>query len=127
MVGELIMQITYADALSKEEANDLINKNEESVRITAVAINKIYLVNIIPMRTFISRLIILRNHLRPISQVHPCLGTRCRVPTVGWLCEGLKQQHSQWTLGEGPQGYRGLISLYLNCSQVLVGLWDSSS
>jgi len=50
-IGELIVRITYADALTKEEANDLMKKNEESVRLTTEAAAKIYLVNLIPMRT----------------------------------------------------------------------------
>jgi len=95
-----------------EEANDLINKNEEAVALTTEALTKIYLVNIIPMRTFISRPIKPRIHLCPISQVCPCLGSRCRVPAVGCPCEGFRLQNSQWPLGEGPQGSRGLISLH---------------
>jgi hypothetical protein len=48
-VGELVTRITYADALSGEEANDLIKRNEEAVRLTTEAVTKVYLVNIIPM------------------------------------------------------------------------------
>jgi hypothetical protein len=52
-VGKLIVRITYADALSKKEASDLIKQNEETVRLTAEAVAKVYLVNIIPLRTSI--------------------------------------------------------------------------
>ena len=53
----MIVRIAYADALTKEEANDLIMKNEESARLTSKASAKIYLVNFIPMRTLMSSLL----------------------------------------------------------------------
>ena len=62
-IGELIVRIAYADALTKEEANDLVRKNEESVRLTAGAFSRIYLVNFIPMRTLMSVLTKLPNYI----------------------------------------------------------------
>ena len=53
----MIVRIAYADALTKEEANDLMMKNEESVRLTTEALAKIYLVNFIPIRTLMSSLL----------------------------------------------------------------------
>jgi len=53
-IGQLIARLTYADALSKEETSNLIEKNEESFRLSTEAFSRVYLVNIIPMRTLIS-------------------------------------------------------------------------
>lgn len=49
----MIVRITYADSLSKKESCDLIKQNEETVRLTAEAVAKVYLVNVIPLRTLI--------------------------------------------------------------------------
>ena len=49
-LGQLITRLTYADALSKEEASDLIEKNEESLRLGTEAFSRVHLVNIIPIR-----------------------------------------------------------------------------
>ena len=69
-IGELIVRIAYADALTKEEATDLMMKNEESVRLTTEALAKIYLVNFIPMRALMS------SPFEPF--IHPC-------PTVKYI------------------------------------------
>jgi hypothetical protein len=45
----LVTRITYADALTGEEVNDLIQRNEETVRLATEAVNKVYLVNIFPI------------------------------------------------------------------------------
>ena len=69
-LGELLIRITYADALSKEETNDLIKQNEESVRLSTEALTKIYLVNIIPIRTLIFMPIKQIIHLRlPVKYI----------------------------------------------------------
>ena len=109
MVGKLIIHITYADALSKEEADDLSKKNEESIRLTAEAFTKVYLVNFIPIRTLMSMEIRRHTHLCSISQVYSCLGTGRWVPAVRRPCQALEPHNSQWSLGEGPQGYRESI------------------
>ena len=62
-LGELVTRITYADALSGKEANDLVKRNEEAVRLTSEVFTTVYLVNLIPMCMFI---------LMPTKQlVHP--------------------------------------------------------
>ena len=53
MVGELVIHIIYADALSKEEASDLIKRNKETVRLSTEAFTKVYLVNMIPTRMYV--------------------------------------------------------------------------
>ena len=112
-IGELIVRIAYADALTKEEANDLMMKNEESVRLTTEALAKIYLVNFIPMRTLMSSLLELFIHsCATYSQIHPCVGTRRWVPAVSRPYQKLEPHNPQWTLGEGPQGYCELTSLW---------------
>ena len=122
-VGELIVRITYADALSKEEVNDLIKKNEEAVRLGAEAFTKVYLVNFIPIRTLISMQINPFTHLLSTSQVYSCLGTRRWVPAVSRACQDFEQRNSQWTLGEGAQRYCELVSSKLSYSYAFIGLW----
>ena len=51
-LGQLITRLPYADALSKEEAGDLIEKNEESFGLSTEAFSRVYLVNIIAIRMF---------------------------------------------------------------------------
>jgi len=79
-IGELIVRIAYADALTKEEANDLMKKNEESVRRTTEALARIYLVNFIPIRALMSTLIKPLIHLAIQSSIsllgYQALGSR---------------------------------------------------
>jgi hypothetical protein len=110
-IGELIVRITYADALSKEEAHDLVRMNEETVRLITEAATKVYLVNIISMCTSISIAVNPFIHSCSTSQVHPCLGPRRRVPAISRPCQELELHNSQWAMGEGPQGYRELVWL----------------
>ena len=110
-IGELVIRITYSDALSKKETKELINLNEETIRLTAEAVGKVYLVNIIPMRTLVHIPIKRLIHLRSTSQAYPFLGTRRWVPAVSCPYQAHKSHNPQWSLGEGPQGYRELMSL----------------
>jgi hypothetical protein len=112
-VGELVTRITYADALSEEEANDLIKWNEEAARLTAEAFTKVYLVNMIPMCMSILMPTKPLAHLIS-SQIYPCLGARRRVPTVSYAGQGPISHNSQWSLGQCSQGYRELISFWDN-------------
>ena len=123
-MGELIIHITYADALSKEEASDLIKKNEASARLSTEAFTKVHLVNMIPMRAYVDiHTGQTTNPLYSTSQIYSCLGTRRWVPAVSHPCQGLESLNSQRSLGECPQGYRELISfqfkLFLNTRRFL--------
>jgi len=82
-MGELAIQITYADALSKEEASDLIKRNEETVRLSTEAFAKVYLVNMIPIRTYVdTHTGQTTNPPYSTSQIYSCLGTRRWVPAI---------------------------------------------
>ena len=50
-VGRLMVRLTYADALSNEEEDNIISKNDEAVKIATEATTKIYLVDFFPSRT----------------------------------------------------------------------------
>jgi hypothetical protein len=93
-IGTLIVRITYADALSEQEMNDLIKKNEESVRLTTETLSRVYLVNFIPMRMLISMLIKPLNQTEYTSQVYPCLGTRRWVPASSCSCQRPEHHNS---------------------------------
>lgn len=92
-IGELVIRITYSDALSKEEMKELVNLNEETIRLTAEAVGKVYLVNIIPMRTLVHIQIKRFIDLRSTSQAYPFLGTRRRVPAVSCAYQAHKSHN----------------------------------
>jgi len=93
----LIVRITYADALTKEEANDLIKKNEESVRLTTEASAKIYLVNLVPIRTLRSVLINPLIHLCSIVKYIPAW-----VPGAGFQRLATHVRNLNHTIRNGP-------------------------
>ena len=123
----MIVRIAYADALTKEEANDLIMKNEESVRLTSKALAKLYLVNFIPMRTLMSSL------LEPFT--HPCSTVKyipAWVPGAGFQRVAAHIKSLNYAIRNGPweKVLKDIVSPRhpdLDSSQEVVGLWDSST
>jgi hypothetical protein len=123
----LIIRITYADALSKEETNDLIKKNEETVRLTSDALTNVYLVNIFPIRPLISMLAKPFVHL-PLPVKH----IPAWVPGAGFQRLAAHVKELNHTIRNGPWEKvlkdivrRSCYGLYR--SQTCVGLWDPSS
>ena len=124
-IGELTVRIAYADALTKEEASDLMKKNEESVRLTTEALAKIYLVNFIPMRTLMSSL------LKPF--IHPCSTVKyipAWVPGAGFQRLAAHVKSLNYSIRNGPweKVLRDIVSWRhsdLDYSQAGVGLGDS--
>ena len=93
----MIVRIAYADALTKEEASDLMKKNEESVRLSTETLAKIYLVNFIPMRTWMSSL------LEPF--IHPCSTVKyvpAWVPGAGFQRLAAHIKSLNYTIRHGP-------------------------
>ena len=121
----MIVRIAYADALTQEEANDLMMRNEESARLTSEALSKIYLVNFIPMRTLMSSL------LEPF--IHPCSTVKyipAWVPGAGFQRVAAQVKSLSYTIRNGPweKVLKDIVSWRhsnLDYSQAGVGLGDS--
>jgi len=96
-MGELIVRITYADALTKEEANDLMKRNEETVRLTAEAFARIYLVNFIPIRTLMSVPTKPLIHLWSTVKYIPAW-----VPGAGFQRVAARVKNVNYTIRNGP-------------------------
>ena len=123
----MIVRIAYADALTKEEANDLMKENEESVRLTTQALSRIYLVNFIPMRKLTSVLI------EPF--IHPCSTVKyipAWVPGAGFQRVAARVKNLNHRIRNGPweKVLKDIVSPRhsdLDHSQAGVGLRDSST
>ena len=123
----MIVRIAYADALTEEEATDLMKKNEESVRITSQTMARIYLVNFIPMRTFILVLIELLIHLCSTVKYIPAW-----VPGAGFQRVAARVKNLNYAIRNGPweKVLKDIVSYHhpdLNYSQAVIGLRDSST
>ena len=120
----MIVRIAYADALTKEEASDLLEKNEESVRLFAESLTKIYLVNFIPMRTLMS--------VRIKALAHSCSTVKyipAWVPGAGFQRLAAHVKKLNQTIRHGPweKVLKDLVSrrhFSLNYPQAVVGLRD---
>ena len=124
-IGELIVRIAYADALTKEEANDLMKKNEESVRLTTQALSRIYLVNFIPMRKLTSVLIKAFIHCSSTVKYIPAW-----VPGAGFQRVAARVKNLNHRIRNGPweKVLKDIVSRRhsdLYYSQVGIGLRDS--
>ena len=121
----MIVRIAYADALTQEEASNLMKKNEESARLTSKALSKIYLVNFIPMRTLMSLL------LEPF--IHPCPTVKyipAWVPGAGFQRVAAHVKSLSYTIRTGPweKVLKDIVSWRhsdLDYTQAGVGLRDS--
>jgi len=83
-IGKLVVHLTYADALSNEEANNLIKINEEAIRLTAETVSRVYLVNIFPIRALTPNPIKPFTHLLIYQSNIFLLGYRV-LGSSGWL------------------------------------------
>ena len=123
----MTVRIAYSDALTKEEASDLMKKNEESVRLSTETLAKIYLVNFIPMRTLMSSL------LEPFT--HPCFTLKyipAWVPGAGFQRLAAHIKSLNYAIHNGPweKVLRDIVNPphpALDSSQEVVELWDSST
>jgi len=97
-VGELVIHITYGDALSKEETSDLIKRNEETTRLSTEAFTKVYLVNMIPIRTYIDI-----HRVRPLIHLTlPVKHTPAWVPGAGFQRLATHVKDLNFTIRNGP-------------------------
>ena len=106
VIGRLMVRLTYADALSNEEEDNIISKNDEAVKLSTESSTKIYLVNFFPSRTsdFPPPCHLLSSLTRTLSQVHSSMVSRCRVPAFGSLYSYLDHICEICALGKGLTG-----------------------
>lgn len=83
-----MVRLTYADALTTEEEDNIIAKNDEAVKLSTEAATKVYLVNFFPSRMsgFPPPCNPLSLLTRTLSQVHSSMASRRRFSAPGNPC-----------------------------------------